>query len=89
LETPQALNNNSFERVRESLWGAPGFQRRNSTITTPGWSFLPQGTWIKEVIHVIIIFPLMFLALALWLPTLGHSMEWLEELDIRLTLWER
>lgn len=41
----------NFERAREILWGAPGFQRRNSTITTPGWSFLPQATWIVETIR--------------------------------------
>ena len=39
-----------FERVRESLWGQPGFQRRNSTITSPGFSLLPQGSWIVETI---------------------------------------
>ena len=40
-----------FERIRESLWGAPGFQRRNSTITTEGWSFLPMATWIVETVR--------------------------------------
>lgn len=39
-----------FERARESLWGTPGFQRRNSTITTPGWAFMPSGSWIVETI---------------------------------------
>jgi len=39
-----------FERARDGLWGTPGFQRRNSTITTPGWAFFPQGTWIVETI---------------------------------------
>ncbi len=40
-----------FERVRESLWGAPGFQHRNKTITTEGWSFLPTATWVVETIR--------------------------------------
>jgi len=40
-----------FERARDSLWGAPGFQRRNSTITSQGFSFIPQGTWIVETIR--------------------------------------
>ncbi len=40
-----------FERVRESLWGAPGFQRKNKTISTEGWSFLPMATWIVETIR--------------------------------------
>lgn len=39
-----------FERVREGLWGQPGFQRRNSTITAPGFQLLPQGSWIVETI---------------------------------------
>lgn len=39
-----------WERARDTLWGAPGFQRRNSTITTPGWAFFPQGTWVVETI---------------------------------------
>ena len=40
-----------FERVRESLWGQPGFQRRNSTITSQAFSLLPLGTWIVETIR--------------------------------------
>ena len=52
--TEQAHNEGSlldkFERVRGSLWGSPGFQRRNSTITSPGFSLLPQGSWIVETI---------------------------------------
>ena len=39
-----------FERTRETLWGQPGFQRRNSTITSPGWAFFPHGTLIVETI---------------------------------------
>lgn len=39
-----------FERAREALWGTPGFQRRNSTITSSGWTFLPQGTWVVETV---------------------------------------
>lgn len=50
----QALNESSlldrFERVRDSLWGQPGFQRRNSTITASGFTLMPQGTWIVETI---------------------------------------
>ena len=51
----QALNESSslldrFERVRDSLWGQPGFQRRNSTITSSGFNLIPQGTWIVETI---------------------------------------
>ncbi len=40
-----------FEKVREVLWGAPGFQRKNKTISTEGWSFLPMATWIVETIR--------------------------------------
>lgn len=39
-----------FERARETLWGSPGFQRRNSTIISPGWAFIPQATWVVETI---------------------------------------
>ena len=42
---------NRFERARESLWGAPGFQRRNSTIITPAALLLPQSSWIVETIR--------------------------------------
>ena len=54
-QTPQTVGESSltdrFERIRESMWGAPGFQRRNSTIVTPGSSLLPQGSWIVETIR--------------------------------------
>ena len=40
-----------FEQARESLWGAPEFQRRNSTIVSSGFSFFPQATWIVETIR--------------------------------------
>lgn len=39
-----------FERVRDGLWGQPGFQRRNSTIVSSGFSLIPQGTWVVETI---------------------------------------
>src|SRR3990167_10824191 len=51
---PQRLNEDSlldrFEKVRDTLWGQPGFQRRNSTIIASGFSLIPQGTWIVETI---------------------------------------
>jgi len=51
---PQSLNENSlvdrFEKVRDTLWGQPGFQRRNSTIISSGFSLIPQSTWIVETI---------------------------------------
>ena len=51
---PQSLNESSildrFERVRDTLWGQPGFQRRNSTIISSGFSLIPQATWIVETI---------------------------------------
>lgn len=40
-----------FERVRDSLWGQPGFQRRNSTIIAKGFSLLPTATWIVETLR--------------------------------------
>lgn len=46
----ESLSLDRFERVREALWGTPGFQRRNSTIVGSGFSFLPQATWIVETI---------------------------------------
>ena len=51
---PQRLNEDSlldrFEKVRDTLWGQPGFQRRNSTIISSGFSLIPQSTWIVETI---------------------------------------
>ncbi len=49
-EKGDSLKSDRFEQVRESLWGTPGFQRRNSTIISSGFSFLPQATWIIETI---------------------------------------
>jgi len=49
-EKGEGLGLDRFERVRESSWGIPGFQRRNSTVTGSGFSFLPQATWIIETI---------------------------------------
>lgn len=51
----QALNEGSladkFEKVRDSLWGHPGFLRRNSTIVlTKGFLGMAQETWIVETI---------------------------------------
>jgi len=48
-----------------------------------------MNTEFKEVVHFFIHMIALFLALVLWFPTLGQSFRWLEELDIRLTLWER
>ena len=41
----------NFEQARDSLRGTLGFQRRNSIITSPGWAFIPQATWIVETIN--------------------------------------
>jgi hypothetical protein len=46
-----SLLTDRFERARDSLWGQPGFQRRNSTIITQGFSLIPQSTWIVETIR--------------------------------------
>lgn len=52
--TEQTHNESSlldrFEKVRDGLWGQPGFQRRNSTIVSLGFSLIPQATWIVETI---------------------------------------
>jgi len=39
-----------FEEARQSLLGAPGFQRRNRTISSIEWSLFPQATWIVETL---------------------------------------
>lgn len=53
--TQQTRNDGSladrFELVRESLWGQPGFQRRNSTIVSQAFSLIPLGTWVVETIR--------------------------------------
>ena len=50
MEERSEVSRDSFEIARDSLWGAPGFMRRNSTIISAGWSLLPQSTWIIETI---------------------------------------
>ena len=39
-----------FERAREAIWGAPGFQRRQSTITDDGSQLLPSATWVVQTV---------------------------------------
>ena len=39
-----------FERARETLWGAPGFLRRQSTITADGTQFFPSATWVIQTV---------------------------------------
>ena len=39
-----------FERARETIWGAPGFQRRQSTITADGNQFFPSATWVIQTV---------------------------------------
>lgn len=51
IETRSDKLIDNFERARDSLWGTPGFQRRNSTITSTGFSILPGHTWIVETIR--------------------------------------
>jgi len=39
-----------FERAREAIWGAPGFQRRQATITADGNQFFPSATWVVQTV---------------------------------------
>lgn len=39
-----------FERARETIWGAPGFQRRQTTITADGNQFFPSATWVIQTV---------------------------------------
>lgn len=39
-----------FERAREAIWGAPGFQRRQSTITADGSQWFPTATWVIQTV---------------------------------------
>jgi len=39
-----------FERAREAIWGAPGFLRRQSTITADGTQFFPSATWVIQTV---------------------------------------
>ena len=39
-----------FERARETIWGGPGFQRRQSTITADGNQFFPSATWVIQTV---------------------------------------
>lgn len=51
MMTDNEFSKDRFEKIREVMWGAPGFQRKNKTITTEGWSLLPTATWIVETIR--------------------------------------
>lgn len=52
LDQPQPhASADKYERARETIWNLPGFQKRASTITTPGFSLYPQATWIVETIR--------------------------------------
>ncbi len=39
-----------FERAREAVWGAPGFQKRMSTITADGNQWFPSATWVVQTV---------------------------------------
>lgn len=39
-----------FDRARESIGGAPGYQHRVSTIVSPPWALIPRATWVVETI---------------------------------------
>ena len=38
----------NFDKLRDQIWGLPGFVARKSTITAPPWLFVPSSTWIVE-----------------------------------------
>ena len=50
-DNENSIKQDTFEKVREALWGAPGFQHRNKTLTTAESIFLPMATWIVETIR--------------------------------------
>lgn len=39
-----------FDRARESVWGTPGFMRKQSTISSSGFAWVPQADYIIETI---------------------------------------
>jgi hypothetical protein len=41
-------NADNFDKLRDSIWGLPGFMSRTSTIIAPPWLFVPSSTWIVE-----------------------------------------
>lgn len=40
-----------YDRARETIWGAPGFQVRRSTVVSSGLTFLPNATYVIETIR--------------------------------------
>ena len=40
-----------FDRARETVWGAPGFQVRRSTVVSSGLAFMPNATYVIETIR--------------------------------------
>ena len=42
----------NFDKLREQIWGLPGFLSRKSTIIAPPWLFVPSSTWIVETVKV-------------------------------------
>ena len=39
-----------FDRARETVWGTPGFLRKQSTITSGGFAWIPRADYIVETI---------------------------------------
>ena len=41
---------NEFDRIRDAIWGTPGFKLRRSTLVAKGWSLLPTNSYIVETV---------------------------------------
>ena len=39
-----------FERAREAVWGTPGFEKRQSTLTADGNDLFPSATWVIQTV---------------------------------------
>ena len=44
------MEQDRWEKARNTLWGTPGFQSRQSTVIAPALSFLPQASYIVETV---------------------------------------
>lgn len=40
-----------YDRARESISGAPGYQVRRSTVHASTWALIPGATWIVETVR--------------------------------------
>ena len=51
MENQEIKPTSNFDRMREQIWGAPGFDHKRATVDWPGSAFIPMGSWIIETLR--------------------------------------